>query len=313
MSDCTAGACNLLLAIDKPSGCTSHDVVLRCRRALGQRRVGHAGTLDPLASGVMIIGAGQATRLLGMLTLDVKCYVAEISFGCETNTDDIEGEVTRAAAVPRDLVDLSGAQRVLDGFLGSGEQIPPAFSAISVNGVRSYRVARSGGEIDLPPRPVTIYRADALAAFERAGSLMWTVVFEVSKGTYIRALARDIGRAAGSAAHVSALRRTASGSIRLDSCVEMDGLDRSIARESCLDPIRALGIAAVDIPARYREDILCGRRVPISAAGDLSRLPRSGDRVACVRRGELLALARRRGDDLVMDTVFPEVIEGVRI
>ena len=144
----TPSQLNMLLAVDKPVGCTSHDVVSQCRRALHERRVGHAGTLDPMASGVMVVGVGQATRLLGMLTLDTKSYVADISFGAETNTDDAEGEAVRTVAVANELSDPAYARERLASMMGPQMQVPPAFSAISVSGVLSeqgylYPCARS--------------------------------------------------------------------------------------------------------------------------------------------------------------------------
>ena len=148
----TPSQLNMLLAVDKPVGCTSHDVVSQCRRALHERRVGHAGTLDPLASGVMVVGVGQATRLLGMLTLDTKNYVADISFGSETNTDDAEGEAVRTVAVADELRDPAYARERLAAMLGPQMQVPPAFSAISVNGVRAYKSAQCGGPTSAPRR-----------------------------------------------------------------------------------------------------------------------------------------------------------------
>ena len=201
---------NLLLAVDKPVGITSHDVVSQVRRALNERRVGHAGTLDPLASGVMIVGVGQATRLLGRMR-----YLARIMFGCETTTDDAEGEPTRMADVSDDVLSPLFAKGVLREFVGEQEQVPPAYSAISVDGVRSYKRARAGEDVELPARTIEVYAADLVAVDEVDGRAVWTASFDVSKGTYIRSLARDIGRAAGSAAHVADLRRTASGPVRL--------------------------------------------------------------------------------------------------
>ena len=199
---------NLLLAVDKPVGITSHDVVSKVRRALGERRVGHAGTLDPLASGVMIVGVGQATRLLGRVTLDRKRYLARITFGAETTTDDAEGEVTRTAPATDDLSSRLFASSILKDFLGEQEQVPPAYSAISIDGVRSYKRARAGEDVDLPARTIEVYAADLVAIDEVDGHVVWTASFDVSKGTYIRSLARDIGRAAGNAAHISDLRRS---------------------------------------------------------------------------------------------------------
>ena len=301
---------NLLLAVDKPVGCTSHDVVSMCRRALGERRVGHAGTLDPLASGVMLIGVGQATRLLGMLTLDTKSYIADIVFGSETNTDDAEGEVVRTADAAPELFDRAFAGRALAGFLGRQEQVPPAFSAISVNGVRAYRAARAGEEVELPPRPIEVLSADLIAISGTPEAPVWTVAFTVSKGTYIRALARDIGRAVSGAAHIGALRRTSSGSVSLGGCIAPDALDVEVATERALDPVATLGVSGVELSARYTDDILCGRRLPGDIVG---RDVDSNGPIALVIGGELRALARLEAGVLVMSDVFPQGITGVRL
>lgn len=299
---------NLLLAVDKPLGCTSHDVVARVRRAVGERRVGHAGTLDPLATGVMLVGIGQATRLLGMLTLDRKSYIADISFGCETNTDDAEGVPTRTVDADASLFDEARAREVLSGFLGSSEQVPPAFSAISVDGVRAYKRARQGDEVELPARPIEVFAADLVLIHEgEHGEPVWTVAFSVSKGTYIRALARDIGRAADSAAHVSMLRRTASGSITIGSCHELDGLDADAARACALDPARALGLPVRQIDESELADVLLGRSLALSRG-----VEDAPARVALVHAGELRAIARPERGRLLMECVFPQGIEGVR-
>ena len=150
---------NAVIAVDKPLGMTSHDVVNRVRRALGERRVGHAGTLDPDASGVMVVGIGQGTRLMGLMTADDKRYDALVEFGSETNTDDAEGEVTREAPVPDRLAQPEVAQVVVASLVGEVDQVPPGFSAISVNGVRSYQRARDGEDFELEPRRVRIIDA----------------------------------------------------------------------------------------------------------------------------------------------------------
>ena len=226
----TPSQLNMLLAVDKPVGCTSHDVVSQCRRALHERRVGHAGTLDPMASGVMVVGVGQATRLLGMLTLDTKNYVADISFGAETNTDDAEGEAVRTVAVANELRDPAYARERLAAMLGPQMQVPPAFSAISVNGVRAYKSAREGNAVDLPPRPVEVYAADLIAVGGEGDTCVWTVAFSVSKGTYIRALARDLGKELGVGGYLTRLRRTRVGRFALPD--DASGL---IAPEAMLD------------------------------------------------------------------------------
>ena len=305
---------NLLLAVDKPVGCTSHDVVSRVRRALDERRVGHAGTLDPLASGVMVVGVGQATRLLGRITLDRKAYLARIAFGSETTTDDAEGEVARTVEPSSELFDEVFAKRILSGFLGLQQQVPPAFSAISVNGVRSYKRARAGEEVVLEARPVEVYSASLIAIDQVDGCPVWTVSFEVSKGTYIRSLARDIGRAAGGAAHVSDLRRTASGSISSGMCAPLDDLDRSMARDAALDPLRVLGLGAFDLTDRTLEDVRCGRPIDLDclvAHGGEAQL-QEGSAAALVHAGELRAIAVLKQGRLFMDDVFPQGIGGVK-
>lgn len=308
----TPSKLNMLLAVDKPVGCTSHDVVSQCRRALGERRVGHAGTLDPMASGVMVVGVGQATRLLGMLTLDIKSYIADISFGVETNTDDAEGEAVRTVEPIPELLDDTYARGRLAGFLGPQMQVPPAFSAISVNGVRAYKRAREGDAVDLPPRPVEVFSADLIAIAERDGAPVWTVVFKVSKGTYIRALARDLGRACESAAHISGLRRTSSGTVSLGVCHTVDELSPGSAPDFALDPIVALGAERVDLPARLLDDMLCGKRIPTSCALHGFDAAASGP-FALVIDGELRALARTEGGRFIMTDVFPQAITGVRL
>ena len=305
---------NLLLAVDKPVGITSHDVVSKVRRALGERRVGHAGTLDPLASGVMIVGVGQATRLLGRITLDRKRYLARIKFGFETTTDDAEGEATRCAAVADDLLSPSFAKTVLSEFVGEQEQVPPAYSAISVDGVRSYRRARAGEEIDLPARTIEVYAADLVSVDLIDGNPVWTASFDVSKGTYIRSLARDIGRAAGSAAHVCDLRRTASGPISLGMCRRIEDFSAETARQAALDPSLVLGIPTIVLTDAEASAVLNGRALPCAAVHDTDRLgyvPVSGSTYALVHSGGLRAIAAVEGDMLRMETVFPQAIEGV--
>lgn len=305
---------NLLLAVDKPVGCTSHDVVGMVRRAVNERRVGHAGTLDPLASGVMVIGIGQATRLLGMLTLDTKAYVADISFGYETNTDDAEGEKTQVVAPRPQLYEEEYARGVLAGFVGKQSQVPPAFSAISVNGVRAYKAARAGEEVQLEPREIEVYAAELIHISQGCCGPVWTVAFSVSKGSYIRALARDIGRAADCAAHVSALRRTASGSISLGSCVALSGLDAEVAQAHALDPVHALGYERLDAPEDQLSKILSGQALELNALQ--SHVVEKGtaglqpNYAVCVNN-ELRALGSVEANKLRLNHVFPQGIAGV--
>lgn len=292
---------NLLLGVDKPAGMTSHDVVARVRRAVGERRVGHAGTLDPMATGVMIVGIGQATRLLGLLTLDTKSYTAQITFGAETTTDDAEGEVSREAPVPERLFDEPLARDALARLVGEQLQVPPAYSAISVQGVRAYRRARAGEEVALEPRRIEVFEARLLDVDAAAST--WRVAFKVSKGTYIRALARDLGRSVGSAAHLSGLQRTASGGVGLSRCIELDDVTPETARVHAIDPVTALQLPRVRVAEGLRPDILCGKRLdaPEGARGA----------VAVIVGGELQAIATASGGRLIMNHVFPQGIEGV--
>ena len=308
---------NLLLGIDKPVGLTSQDAVSAVRRALDERRVGHAGTLDPLASGVLVMGVGQAARLLGMLALDRKAYLARIAFGSETETDDEEGAPVRTVAPAPELADEEFARGILAGFTGPQLQVPPAYSAISVDGRRSYARARAGEEVELEARPIEVYSAGLIAVGVEDGTPVWTVSFEVSKGTYIRSLARDIGRAAGGAAHLRELRRTVSGSITLAQCLPLEGLDRASALAGALDPVRALGLPAFDIGLGTLPDVLNGRSIPVSSVRPRVGADDADDafgdvRVALVCDGELRAIAEEEGGRLRMRTVFPQGIGGVR-
>ena len=197
-----------LLVIDKPQGVTSHDVVAAVRGALHMKRVGHAGTLDPMASGVMVVGVGQATRLLGMLTLDTKSYVADISFGVETNTDDAEGEAVRTVPVAPELRDLAYAREQLAVMLGPQMQVPPMYSAVKINGQPLYKMARQGIEVERKARPIEIF------SLEYGGSPAeneYELTVRCSKGTYIRVLLEEIAEAMGQKGTMSALRRTCAG------------------------------------------------------------------------------------------------------
>ena len=233
---------SLLIGVKKPVGMSSHDVVNRCRRIFGERRVGHTGTLDPLASGVLPILVGPATRLDAYMVGHEKEYLVDIRFGWETNTDDGEGEPTRMADVPPHLDDEEFACSYLASLVGAHEQVPPAYSAIKVNGQTAYKLARAGKGAELEARTIEVL-ASELHSINRddAGNLVWTAAFCVSKGTYIRALARDIGRDLGSAAHVARLERTRAGRIPLEQCVSLDALE-ALRDQAALDPVRILGV-----------------------------------------------------------------------
>ncbi|MCI1997627.1 MAG: tRNA pseudouridine(55) synthase TruB [Olsenella sp.] len=300
---------NCLLAIDKPAGMSSHDVVSRVRRALGERRVGHAGTLDPAATGVLVVGIGQGTRTLGLLTMDEKSYIASIELGSETDTDDAEGTVTRTAPVPAWAGDGDRVSAFVSSAAGECDQLPPAYSAISVNGRRAYDLARSGEEVELKPRHVRIIES-TLLSIEPGEPVAWDCAFRVSKGTYIRSLARDLGREASSAAHLRGLRRTSSGAVTLADCIPLDELEErgtDVLASRRLDPVHALGLPARTLSAREADDARCGRRIsprPLQLE--------EGDRCCLVRDGRLLGVWERRGPWLACVANFPSGIDGVR-
>ena len=257
-----------LIAINKPLGMSSHDCVSRARRLLHMKRVGHAGTLDPDASGVLVLGIGPATRLLGLLTLDTKSYDARICFGSQTNTDDAQGEVIAVAQVPEKLKDEKYAKEVINSLIGKHMQVPPQFSAISINGVRSYKAARAGEHIDIPPREIEIYNA-TLNSISFEDDVVWDVSFSVSKGTYIRSIARDLGEMLNTKAHLCGLIRTSSGSINLSDALSFEQLEAIGAdniESHAIDPLSALGISAYkELTDQELADCLCGKRLSQSS------------------------------------------------
>lgn len=196
-----------ILLVDKPAGVTSHDVVDMVRKMTGEGRVGHAGTLDPAATGLLIILVGPSTRLSEQLLNHDKTYLARIAFGRSTDTDDSEGKTLTEAEPLAQTGDADFARSVLAGFVGTIEQMPPQFSAIKQSGQRAYVAARKGQTVELVARTVHIYGIELLAATPDS----WDISASVSKGTYIRSLARDIGEAVGCPAHLAALRRTRIG------------------------------------------------------------------------------------------------------
>ncbi|WP_376794766.1 tRNA pseudouridine(55) synthase TruB [Thermogemmatispora sp.] len=232
-----------ILNINKPVGLTSHDVVARVRRLLQQKRVGHAGTLDPLASGVLPVCLGLATRVADYLSESGKAYQAEVMLGVETDTYDREGHIVSTQPVP----DLSREQieSVLRSFIGPQLQVPPAYSAVKLQGEPAYRRARAGESLKLEARPVVI---------ERLALLDWQkprlrLEIECSKGTYIRSLAHDLGQRLGCGAHLSALLRTRSGPLKLQESVTLEELAEALARGDLERYLWPLDIALQHYPA----------------------------------------------------------------
>ncbi|MDT4979044.1 MAG: tRNA pseudouridine55 synthase [Pseudonocardiales bacterium] len=212
-----------LVIVDKPAGLTSHDVVARLRRLAHTRRVGHAGTLDPMATGVLVLGIDKATRLLHHLVLTDKAYTATIRLGQATVTDDADGAVQSSASAAG--VDEAAVRAALLPLTGEILQAPSSVSAIKVDGQRAYKRVRDGEAVELPARPVTVTRFEGVS-FSRPGADLLDVDVEVecSSGTYVRALARDLGRALGTGGHLTALRRTRVGPFTIDQAQTLDAL-----------------------------------------------------------------------------------------
>lgn len=269
-----------MLLLDKPAGITSHDVVAQLRRATGEQRIGHAGTLDPFATGLLVLLLGRGTRLLPFVEGEPKVYDAEIAFGRETTTDDLTGDVVRTAPPPaRAAVELAIA-----ALTGTIEQLPPTYSAKKVGGRRAYRAARQGEEMALQPVRVAVHgweildwQPDKLRARITCGG-----------GTYIRALARDLGRATGSAAHLRSLRRLASGPFHVRDARTAEELGSANVRPL---PLRAaipsLPVERLDDDAARR--ISHGLRVPATTVGSRAALVTDND--------ELLAIAERLNEE----------------
>jgi tRNA pseudouridine55 synthase len=276
---------NGVLVVDKPSGVSSASVVAHVKRVLAARRVGHTGTLDPLATGVLPLCIDDATKIAGYLLAADKAYEGELMLGVETDTLDAAGEVTREAPVdvPRDA--LAAAMRDL---VGASEQTPPMHSAIKQDGVPLYRLAYQGVEVERPPRPI---RVDA---FELGDYAPPRAAFSVacSKGTYVRVLVADVGRALGCGAHLIALRRTRCGAFTLDRAVALDDVTADTARAHLIDPAAALNhLPGYRVPAAELSTVRHGRRVPasqlVSADADNHEVFR-----LLGPQGVLLALAR---------------------
>lgn len=251
-----------VLLVDKPEGPTSHDVIAQLRRALGTRTLGHAGTLDPMATGLLVVVAGRYTRLSQYLTGADKRYLAEICFGFRTTTDDRLGEPLEEGD-PSSL-DEGRVREALERFRGPQRQVPPAFSAIQVGGERLYDKARRGEVVDVPPREVTIHELELLS---------WEpwrarVSVHCSKGTYIRSLARDLGTALGVPAHLSSLRRTQSGAFTLEQARPLSTLlEESVALTSLMTgPSSLPGMAMVEVSLEDAGELLEGRAVRCSTA-----------------------------------------------
>lgn len=291
-----------LLLVDKPAGCTSHDVVSRVRRVLGLRRVGHAGTLDPMATGLLVVAVDRATRLLGHLALTDKTYLAKIRLGIGTDSDDADGAITATAGEALlSSVDDTAVRAAMDALTGDLMQVPSSVSAIKVDGRRAYDRVRQGEQVQLAARPVTVDRFELLSPPRRtAGAIDLDVVVDCSTGTYVRSLARDLGAALGVGGHLTALRRTRVGPFAVDDAVDVYAgrpADRPPVTDDLLSAVatavlpaaqavrRAFRIRTVD--QAQATDLGHGRRIP--AAGV------SGTYAAFDPAGRFIALVSDEG------------------
>ena len=289
-----------LVVVDKPAGITSHDVVARVRRLARTRRVGHAGTLDPMATGVLVVGVNRATRLLGHLTLTDKAYDATIRLGVTTVTDDAEGEVltrTDPSGVSDDALRAG-----IDALTGDIAQVPSAVSAVKIAGERSYRRVRAGEEVELPPRPVTVHRFDLVGSRREGGFLDVDVQVVVSSGTYVRALARDLGSALGVGGHLTVLRRTRVGPYGLAGAHTLDELAGLVAQEPPALPVLPIADAArAAFPVRELDEAAA---TVVSHGGPLPATGAPGPTAVFGPDGRFLALVEDRGPTTRAIAVF---------
>ena len=280
-----------LLVVDKPAGMTSHDVVARVRNLAGTRKVGHAGTLDPMATGVLLVGLNRATRLLGHLMLTEKAYDATVRLGVRTSTDDAEGE--QLATVDAGHLTEESVRSALRGFVGDLMQKPSAVSAVKVDGKRAYARVRDGEHLDLAARPVTVRELGVVDLRRGEGVVDVDVTVRCSSGTYIRAIARDVGDVLGVGGHITALRRTAVGPFELSEAQPLDRLserlelvDMSVVARRCFPAHELTDDQARDVGYGRRLDACLAQRGPVAvfdpAGRFLALYEQSGDVAAPV-------------------------------
>jgi tRNA pseudouridine55 synthase len=283
-----------LVVVDKPAGMTSHDVVARVRRVAGTRKVGHAGTLDPMATGVLLVGVNRATRLLGHLALTEKTYDATVRLGATTSTDDAEGDTLTTASV--ELLTEDDVRSAAGRFVGELAQKPSAVSAIKVDGRRAYARVRAGEEVDLPARPVTVHELLVTDVRPAGDALDVRISVRCSSGTYVRALARDLGAELGVGGHLTALRRTAVGPFTLDEAHPLDDLTAGVGLIDLSDVARRC-FATYDLSDEQARDVGFGRRLEtdLGAVGPVAVFDGSG---------RFLALYEQRDGGAVAMAVF---------
>ncbi len=275
-----------LVVVDKPAGWTSHDVVGRVRRIARTRRVGHAGTLDPMATGVLVLGVERATKLLGHLALTDKSYAATVRLGQSTVTDDAEGEVTGGASAAG--VGTAAVEAGLAALTGAIAQVPSAVSAIKVDGQRAYARVRAGEPVELAARPVTVSRLALVGSRRPAPELLdLDVEVDCSSGTYVRALARDLGAGLGVGGHLTALRRTRVGPFTLADALTLEQL----AERADPVPVPLDAAVAAAFPRRDLDEAAAGR---LAHGGKLEPVGRPGPYGAFDPTGAVVALVAER-------------------
>jgi tRNA pseudouridine55 synthase len=284
-----------LVIVDKPAGMTSHDVVARMRKLAGTRRVGHAGTLDPMATGVLVLGVGRATRLLGHLASAEKEYAATIRLGAATVTDDVEGDViggSDASVVTRSALDAEVA-----ALTGEIQQVPSSVSAVKIGGVRSYRRVRAGEDVELAARAVVVSRFEVRDVRPAGPFLDVDAVVECSSGTYVRALARDLGAALGVGGHLTALRRLRVGPYRVAEARTLDALAERLEVMS-LEDAAASAFPRLDVDDETARSVSHGGPLPRTGLGP-------GPVAVFGPDGRLLSLVEDRGPRAKHLVVFP--------
>ena len=273
-----------LLLLDKPAGITSHDLVARTRKGMGTKKVGHAGTLDPMATGLMILGVNQGTKLMQFVSGLDKTYLATIKLGSSTSTDDAEGEVTFSADASH--IFESQLEQEMAKLRGEIDQVPSSVSAISIGGKRAHQLVREGVQVDIPARKVTVARFERIGDLQRAdGSVSFDVVVDCSSGTYIRALARDLGATLGVGGHLTSLRRTRIGSFDVSDACE----DPSQASVTGLADASALLMQTSEVSNQEAIDLGHGKRIAQQLSGV----------TAAICQGRLVAIVDGAGKIMV--------------
>lgn len=284
-----------LVIVDKPQGMTSHDVVSKIRRTFSTKKVGHAGTLDPMATGVLVLGLERGTKFLAHMVASTKSYTATIRLGAATTTDDREGE-TIASASPDQLAGITETKisDAVKPFRGSIMQRPAAVSAIKIDGKRAHQRVREGEKVEIPARPVTISRYDILEIRRDAAFIDIDVEVDCSSGTYIRSLARDLGKELGVGGHLTALRRTQVGPFTLDNAVTLEKLEENPHVSLTLDQALAASYPVLSVSEKEASDLAMGKWLT----------PRGlkGIHAAVDPHGRAIALVKEQGKRLA--TIF---------